>query len=95
MEDNDIFNHVYSGIQIRTGSNPTIRGNKIWGAQNGGILVYNSAKGLIESNDIFDNAMAGVWIKENSTPILRNNRIHDGPECGICIFSGSKGLLER
>lgn len=26
----------------RTGSNPKIRRNKIWGGQNGGILVYNS-----------------------------------------------------
>jgi len=28
----------------RTGSNPKIRRNKIWGGQNGGILVYNSGK---------------------------------------------------
>lgn len=29
---------------IRTGSNPKIRRNKIWGGQNGGILVYNSGE---------------------------------------------------
>lgn len=45
LEDNDIFNHLYSGVQIRTGSNPIIRGNKIWGGQNGGILVYNGGLG--------------------------------------------------
>lgn len=28
----------------RTGSNPKIRRNKIWGGQNGGILVYNSGE---------------------------------------------------
>lgn len=28
----------------RTGSNPKIRRNKIWGGQNGGILVYNSGR---------------------------------------------------
>lgn len=75
LEDNDIYNHMYSGVQIRfvenyntifnsmhlalvkqlincpsfvvvvrTGSNPKIRRNKIWGGQNGGILVYNSGK---------------------------------------------------
>lgn len=32
----------------RTGSNPKIRRNKIWGGQNGGILVYNS--GLLGSS---------------------------------------------
>lgn len=30
----------------RTGSNPKIRRNKIWGGQNGGILVYNSGKSM-------------------------------------------------
>lgn len=36
---------IFLLIQItldRTGSNPKIRRNKIWGGQNGGILVYNS-----------------------------------------------------
>lgn len=31
---------------FRTGSNPKIRRNKIWGGQNGGILVYNSGEPL-------------------------------------------------
>lgn len=81
----------------RTGSNPLIRKNKIWGGQNGGILVYNSGLGLIESNEIFDNAMAGIWIKTDSNPVLRHNKIHDGRDGGICIFNGGKGkwILKR
>uniref|UniRef100_A0A671NSF4 DNA mismatch repair protein Msh2-like n=1 Tax=Sinocyclocheilus anshuiensis TaxID=1608454 RepID=A0A671NSF4_9TELE len=95
LEDNDIYNHMYSGVQIRTGSNPKIRRNKIWGGQNGGILVYNSGLGFIEDNEIFDNAMAGVWIKTDSNPTLRRNKIHDGRDGGICIFNGGRGLLEE
>ena len=30
----------------RSGSNPTINRNKIWGGQNGGVLVYNGGKVL-------------------------------------------------
>lgn len=75
----------------RTGSNPIIRRNKIWGGQNGGVLVYNGGLGLLEQNEIFDNAMAGVWIKTDSNPILRRNKIYDGREAGICIFNGGKG----
>lgn len=78
---------------FRTGSNPLIRRNKIWGGQNGGILVYNSGLGMIERNEIFDNAMAGVWIKTDSNPLLRGNKIHDGRDGGVCIFSGGKGKL--
>lgn len=90
LEDNDIFNHLYSGVQIRTGSNPVIRGNKIWGGQNGGVLVYNGGLGLLEQNEIFDNAMAGVWIKTDSNPTLKRNKIFDGRDGGICIFNGGK-----
>ena len=75
----------------RTGSNPNIRRNKIWGGQNGGVLVYNGGLGLLEQNEIFDNAMAGVWIKTDSNPTLRRNKIFDGREAGICIFNGGKG----
>lgn len=84
---------MYSGVQIRTGSNPKIRRNKIWGGQNGGILVYNSGLGCIEDNEIFDNAMAGVWIKTDSNPTLRRNKIHDGRDGGICIFNGGRGIV--
>lgn len=90
LEDNDIFNHLYSGVQIRTGSNPLIRGNKIWGGQNGGVLVYNGGLGMLEQNEIFDNAMAGVWIKTDSNPTLKRNKIFDGRDGGICIFNGGK-----
>jgi F-box protein 11 len=75
LEENDIFNHLYSGVQIRTGSNPKITRNKIWGGQNGGVLVYNNGNGVLEDNEIFDNAMAGVWIKTDSNPTLRRNKV--------------------
>ena len=68
-----------------------IKKNKIWGGQNGGILVYNGGLGIIEYNEIFDNAMAGVWIKTDSNPVLRCNKIHDGRDGGICIFNGGRG----
>ena len=32
---------------FRSGSNPCIRRNKIWGGQNGGVLVYNGGNTLV------------------------------------------------
>ena len=61
LEKNEIFGHLYSGIQIRTGSDPIIRENKIYSGRNGGILIYNNGFGTIERNEIFDNCMANVW----------------------------------
>uniref|UniRef100_A0A8C4QQI3 Right handed beta helix domain-containing protein n=1 Tax=Eptatretus burgeri TaxID=7764 RepID=A0A8C4QQI3_EPTBU len=85
---------MYSGVQIRTGSNPKIKRNKIWGGQNGGILVYNLGLGVIEDNEIFDNAMAGVWIKTDSNPTLKRNKIHDGRDGGVCIFNGGRAVYQ-
>ena len=95
-----IFDHcqVRNAIRLsclsfyRTGSNPLIRRNRIWGGQNGGILVYNGGLGMIEDNEIFDNSMAGVWIKTDSNPVLRHNRIYDSRDGGLCIFNGGKGI---
>lgn len=80
-------------LSFRTGSNPIIKGNKIWGGQNGGVLVYNGGLGVLEQNEIFDNAMAGVWIKTDSNPTLKRNKIYDGRDGGICIFNGGKGKM--
>ena len=53
LEDNEIYNHRYSGVQIRSQSNPLLRNNKIWGGSNGGILIYNEGRnnGRGEKND--------------------------------------------
>ena len=79
---------------IRTGSNPHIRRNKIFGGKNGGVLIYNSGEGVLEDNDIYGNALAGVWIKTDSNPTLRRNKIYNGKEGGVCIFNSGRGLLE-
>ena len=47
--NNQIYNHSFSGIQIRSKSNPLIKNNKIWESK-GGILVYTEAKGKIHSH---------------------------------------------
>ena len=78
----------------RTGSNPNIRRNKIFGGKNGGVLIYNSGEGVLEDNDIYGNALAGVWIKTDSNPTLRRNKIYNGKEGGVCIFNSGRGLLE-
>ena len=86
-----ILIQFHISLIYRSGSNPVIRCNKIWGGKNGGVLIYNGGLGILEDNEIFDNAMAGVWIKTESNPILRRNKIHDGHEGGVCIFNNGKG----
>ncbi|KOB71119.1 F-box only protein 11, partial [Operophtera brumata] len=117
IEENEVYANTLAGVwittgstPIRTGSNPVIRGNKIWGGQNGGVLVYNGGLGLLEQNEIFDNAMAGGVLEENdifrnaqagvlistqSHPVLRRNRIFDGLAAGVEITNNATATLEH
>lgn len=90
--DYQIWNFNFS---CRTGSNPVIQKNKIFGGKNGGVLIYNSGEGLLVENDIYCNALAGVWIKTESNPVLKRNKIYSGKEGGVCIFNSGRGLLEE
>ena len=62
LENNNIHSNTLAGVQIRTGSDPIIRNNKIHHGLHGGIYVHDSGRGLIEGNEIHSNALAGVWI---------------------------------
>ena len=42
-----IITQFYVGVCCRSGSNPCIRRNKIWGGQNGGVLVYNGGNLIV------------------------------------------------
>ena len=64
LEDNDIFNNNLSGVQIRTGSNATLRHNRIHDGKQDGVLVNEKGQGIIEDNDIFGNDYSGVEIRE-------------------------------
>ena len=49
----------WSILYSRSGSNPTINRNKIWGGQNGGVLVYNGGEVL----------SFYVFCRPNDTPV--------------------------
>lgn len=94
----------------RTGSNPKIRRNKIWGGQNGGILVYNSGRFLLSS------LFRAVFMFCNITPshllsflilffstlpsilglgFIEDNEIFDNAMAGVWIKTDSNPTLRR
>ena len=94
LEDNDIFQNAYSGVEIRSGGNPTLRRNRIHDGKSAGVLVWDNGQGTLEDNDIFANAYSGVEIKTAGNPALRRNRIHDGKVGGVLIWDKGQGALE-
>jgi parallel beta-helix repeat protein len=54
--------NTLAGVQIRSGSNPLVRRNKIHNGCHGGIYIHDGGMGTIEENDIYGNTLAGVWV---------------------------------
>ena len=95
LEDNEIYNNVFSGILIREGANPSLFGNRIYEGKQCGVFVCMNGLGSIEDNEIFRNAFAGVEISESGNPKLRRNRIHDNKSNGVYIHNNGLGTLEQ
>lgn len=95
IENNDIYGNALAGIQIRSGSNPIVRKNRIHHGKHGGIYIHEGGFGLIEDNEIYGNTLAGIWITTGSAPMLRHNRIHSGKQVGVYFYDKGCGTLEN
>jgi len=74
LEDNDIFGNTLSGVEIRKGGNPTLRGNRINNNDYWAVWVHDGGGGTIEDNDLSGNAL-GAWdVSDDSESNLRRAR---------------------
>ena len=95
LEDNEIFANAFAGVQIREGSNPMLRRNRIHDGSQAGVFVYQSGLGMLEDNEIFANANAGILITEGGNPVLRRNRIAENGGHAVRIYNGGRGTFEN
>ena len=96
LDGNDITSNGLASVGIRgEGTNPIVRGNRIHGSAQGGILIYDKALGRIENNDIFQNKLAGIEIRQGADPLVIGNKIHHGRAGGILVQQNGKGRLEK
>ena len=84
----------------RTGSNPKIRRNKIWGGQNGGILVYNSGLYLslvVSHMYILLRVLTLNILLFDFTGLgfIEDNEIFDNAMAGVWIKTDSNPTLRR
>lgn len=67
-----VIRQFFAFVCPRSGSNPCIRRNKIWGGQNGGVLVYNGGNFIV-----FAILCACFYIVQvNSLPDYPSNTLH-------------------
>ena len=93
LEDNEIYENSFSGIEIKNFGNPILHHNIIRKGRQGGVLVHNNGQGIFKNNDISNN-IAGVEIRDGGNPTLRNNKIYDNVEMGIVVHDNGLGLIE-
>ena len=94
FEDNDIYGHSQSGVEIWTGGDPVFRRNRIHNCDSSGVLVHSGGKGVLEDNEVFANKFSGIVITKSGDPVIRRNRIHDNQSAGVSCSIESKGTLE-
>jgi hypothetical protein len=79
-----------SGIRVRTGTNVTVRGNRVHRARSFGILVEGTTAPTVsdgvkvESNDVFENGDSGIRLRTNTIRAqVSGNASHDNRNHGI------------
>ena len=77
LENCDITSESLACVGICQGADPELKGNKIHGGKESGVMVYGHGRGTLEDNDIFDNGLSGVEITSGGAPTLRANRIYE------------------
>ena len=86
LEDNEITANTLSGVEIKTGGNPTLCRNNIHDGKQVGVFVQENGLGTLEDNEITANTLSGVEIKTGGNPTLWRNNIHEGlAGRGVCL----------
>ena len=95
IEDNEIWATEAAGIAIgHSGSNPTVRGNRIHDGLKAGIVIRSGASARIEENEIWGHVGEAIVIDSGSALVVRANRIHDGMT-GIAVYSADTRIEDN
>jgi parallel beta-helix repeat protein len=68
--------------------------NEVHRGKGVGVLVCDSAKGVIEDNIITCNGRAGIAILSGGDPLVCANKIFDGMDSGVLISERGRGRVE-
>ncbi|HBY56672.1 MAG TPA: hypothetical protein DEG96_02235 [Candidatus Atribacteria bacterium] len=92
IEDNDIENNGYSGIDIGRGGSGIIRNNSILSNQYG-IRTWGDSSPEINNNDICNNSNTGIYCRESATPIISYNTISNNSYGVLIDYNSTWGAL--
>jgi parallel beta-helix repeat protein len=95
LESCDISSDALACVAIHgRAANPIIRRCKIHRGKQGGILVYQGGKGLVEECEIFDHPYLGIAIRTYGNPTIRRCQIYRCQQGGIYVWERGFGAIE-
>jgi F-box protein 11 len=94
IEECDISSRGLACLNVNNAADPRVRRNRIHDGAQGGVLLYDDARGAYEDNVIFANALAGIEAKGTSDMVVRRNRLRDGKSAGVLVSDDARGTYE-
>jgi F-box protein 11 len=68
--------------------------NRIEGAGQAGIYVYDGGRGTYQDNVVIGSGYSGVVVGPDAEPVMTRNRITENREHGILILARGKGRYQ-
>lgn len=94
LEGCDVSGEGQCAILIRGASDPFLRWNIVHDTEGAGIVITDSARGIMESNKITNTRQAGIEMLNGASPVVRKNKVYDGLSAGIFVHDGGLGSIE-
>ena len=79
-----------ANIAIKSGADPLVRGNRIHGGRDAGVVIGALGRGRILDNEISANLRAGVAIMADGDGIVSRNKIFDGLDSGVLLMGAGQ-----
>lgn len=93
VEDCEIYNNLFSGMEIRQHSNPVVRNTRFYDGQQAGALIWSEGLGQFDGCEFLGHQMSQIEIREKGNPTIQRCSIQDGKSVGIYIQQSGAGSI--
>ena len=90
IEDNELYQNNFSGINIRGSIPLAIKGCKIYSNGRAGIRIDRQAQVMVTGCSVFQNGRGGINVGEAARISIEGNRIYKNNRAGVRIWRSRK-----
>jgi parallel beta-helix repeat protein len=94
IEDCDISENAYAGVEVTQGARPVVRRCKIRNNKGRGLVISGKGQSTVTDCEISDNALAGIEVSRDGSASIRQCRINRN-FAAVWMLPGSTAAVER